>query len=205
VRGYDNTENMDWYGKIKKIIALDFPNQKEVVIFQCDWYDVPAADKKKSRGYNKDQYGIIDIDTTKFRYLDDLYILGSQAEQVFYVKGSKKLDWCTVVRMKPRNLFAMPEGGEEEGEIDLDSLIVGVEDMNVANTQKELNNWRRSDIEGVSGDANIIQRAFAESVPEPNDDDLSNEEDDTNETYIDDGLIAPVNSSSQGPDDDFFA
>jgi hypothetical protein len=44
---------------------------------------VPAADKKKSRGYNKDQYGIIDIDTTKFRYLDDPYILGSQAEQVF--------------------------------------------------------------------------------------------------------------------------
>jgi hypothetical protein len=66
MRGDDNTENMDWYGKIKKIIALDFPNQKEVVIVQCDWYDVPAADKKKSSGYNMDQYGIIDIYTTKF-------------------------------------------------------------------------------------------------------------------------------------------
>jgi hypothetical protein len=120
-------------------------------------------------------------------------------------KGSKKLDWCTMVRMKPRNLFAMPEGGEEEGEIDLDSLVVGVEDMNVANTQKEVNNWRRSDIEGVSGDATVIQRAFAESVPEPNDDELSNEEHDMNETYIEVRLIAPVDSSSQGPDDDFFA
>jgi hypothetical protein len=107
--------------------------------------------------------------------------------------------------MKPRNLFAMPEGGEEEGEIDLDSLVVGVEDMNVANTQKEVTNWRRSDIEGVSGDATVIRRAFAESVPEPNDDDLSDEDHDTNETYIDVGLIAPVDSSSQGPDDDFFA
>jgi hypothetical protein len=155
---------------------------------------VPATDKKKSRGYNKDQYGIIDIDTIKFRYLDDHYILGSQAEQVFYVKGSKKLDWCIMVRMKPRNLFAMPEGGEEEGEIDLDSLVVGVEDMNMANTQKEVNNWRRLGIEGVSGES-VIQRAFAESVLEPNDNDLSDEEDDTNETYIDDGLIAPVNSS----------
>jgi hypothetical protein len=106
--------------------------------------------------------------------------------------------------MKLRNLFTMPEGGEEEGEIDLDSLVMGVEDMNVANTQIEVNNWRRSNIEGVSGDATAIQRAFAESVPEPNDDDLSDEEDDTNETYIDDGLIAPVNSSSQGLDDDFF-
>jgi hypothetical protein len=71
---------------------------------------------------------------------------------------------------------------------------VGVEDMNMADTQKEVNNWRRSDIEGVSGES-VIQRAFAESVLEPNDNDLSDEEDDTNETYIDDGLIAPINSS----------
>jgi len=81
---------------------------------------------------------------------------------------------------------------------------VDVEDMNVADTQNEVNKWRRSDMEGVSGDATVIQRALAESVPEPNDDDLSDEEDDTHENYIDDGLIAPINSSSQGPDDDFF-
>ena len=74
----------------------------------------------------------------------------------------------------------------------------------MADTQIEVNKWRRSDMEGVSGDATVIQRALAESVPEPNDDDLSDEEDDTHENYIDDGLIAPINSSSQGPDDDFF-
>jgi hypothetical protein len=66
VKGDETTGNMDWYGVIKKIFSLEFPNAKEVVMFECDWYDVPAASKNKGRGYKKDQYGIVDIDTTRF-------------------------------------------------------------------------------------------------------------------------------------------
>ena len=92
VKGDVSAGNMDWYGVIKKIISLDFPDEKEVVLFECDWYDVPAASKNKGRGYKKDQYGIIDIDTTRFRYVNDPYILGTQAEQVVYVEGVKRPD-----------------------------------------------------------------------------------------------------------------
>jgi hypothetical protein len=69
---------------------------------------------------------------------------------VVYVKGVKKPEWCTVVRLKPRNLFAMPEGTkkENEGEIDVDSLDVSVEDMVVSRTHEELKNWRRPLMEG---------------------------------------------------------
>jgi hypothetical protein len=128
---------MDWYGVIKKIISLQFTGEKEAMIFQCDWFDVPAPTKNKGKGYNKDQYGIIDIDTIRLRYLDDPYILATQAEQVFYVKHAKKLNWCSVVRIKPRNLFSMPDSAsvEEESEIDVDSLFVGVEDMAVRQDQ----------------------------------------------------------------------
>uniref|UniRef100_I1QZM3 DUF4216 domain-containing protein n=1 Tax=Oryza glaberrima TaxID=4538 RepID=I1QZM3_ORYGL len=103
-------EGMDWYEVTKKIIALDFPIDKEVLLFECDWFDVPGATTNKSRGYSKDQYGIIDIDTTRFRFKDEPYILASQAQQVCYVKCAKKNNWCSVLRMKPWNLFAMPEG-----------------------------------------------------------------------------------------------
>jgi len=58
VNGDPNTGNIDWYGVVKKIYALDFPTQKEVILFQCDWHDVPAASRNKGRGFNKDQYGI---------------------------------------------------------------------------------------------------------------------------------------------------
>jgi len=83
VKGDDSTGNMDWYGVLKKIITLDFPGEKEVILFECDWYDVLAATKNKSRGYSKDQYGIIDIDTTRRRYVNDPYVLATQVEQVF--------------------------------------------------------------------------------------------------------------------------
>ena len=41
-KGDSSTGNMTWYGVLQKIITLDFANEKEVVLFQCDWYDVPA-------------------------------------------------------------------------------------------------------------------------------------------------------------------
>lgn len=201
VKGDESSGNIDWYGVIKKIIALDFPQGKEVFLFQCNWFHVPTA-KNKGRGYQRDQYGIIDIDKTRLCYLDEPYILGSQAEQVFYVNGTKKKDWCTVVRMKPRNLFAMPES--ENSEIDLDSLHVGFEGMSVSSSDEVLVKWRRSDMEGVIGDACVIEKALAEFVEESHDIGLADEEDEEDNTYIDDGYVAPVDSSRDANDDDFF-
>jgi hypothetical protein len=54
VKGDVSTGNMDWYGVVQRIIALDFPNGKEVVLFQCDWYDVPSDPNKKGTGYKND-------------------------------------------------------------------------------------------------------------------------------------------------------
>ncbi|KAG2611656.1 hypothetical protein PVAP13_4KG182210 [Panicum virgatum] len=48
---------MIWYGVIRRIISLEFPTQKEVLLFQCDWYDVPAARTSRNRGYSRDKYG----------------------------------------------------------------------------------------------------------------------------------------------------
>jgi hypothetical protein len=31
----------NWYGVIKRMITLEFPGQIEVILFQCDWFDVP--------------------------------------------------------------------------------------------------------------------------------------------------------------------
>jgi hypothetical protein len=207
VKGDGSAGNVYWYGVVKKIYAHDFPTGKEVILFECDWYDVPATSKSKGRGFKRDQYGIIDIDPTRLRYVNDPYILGTQAEQVFYVKGAKKPDLLTVIRMKPRNLFAMPDPvhTDNEGEIDVDSLDVGVEDMIDLCRDEELTNWTRSGIEGVTGDASVIKKALADSVPEPIAMDLADdEEDDTSDNYIDDGYVAPVSSNVEGLDESFF-
>jgi hypothetical protein len=55
----------NWYEVIKRMISLEFPEQKEVILFQCDWFDVPLdTSTNRGKGYNKDKFGVIDIDTT---------------------------------------------------------------------------------------------------------------------------------------------
>ena len=93
VRGDASSGNMNLFGVIKKIISLEYPGQKEVILFQCEWY----------------KWGIIDIDTTRFRHKNEPYVLATQAEQVFLVKLVKKPTCSSVVGLKQRNLFAMPD------------------------------------------------------------------------------------------------
>ena len=89
--------------------------------------------------------------------------------------------------MKPRNLFSMPEplDTENEGQLDIDSLEVGVEAVDISSQNEDLLAWRRTDLEGVTRDAAVIENALP--VPEPCDEGLVDEDDDTDDTYVDDG------------------
>jgi hypothetical protein len=206
VKGGAEASEMDWYGVLNKVITLDFPGAKEVILFECHWFDVPTASTSKTRGYSKDQYGIIDIDTSRRRYMDEPYVLGTQVEQVFYVKCANKPTWCSVVRMKPRTLFSMSEEGETEqqghGQIDINSADVGVENMDICSQIRELTNWTRNNLDRVSGDANIIETAIP--MPEPDLDDIPDDDDENDDTYINDGHVAPVNTLGQGEEDELF-
>jgi hypothetical protein len=205
VKGDASTGNMGWYGVLKKIICLDFPGEKEVILFQCVWFDVPAASTSKSRGYSKDKFGVIYIDITRFRYSDEPYILSTQAEQVFYARNPKKPNWCGVLRVQPRNLFAMPEGEETDkvGELDLYSVVVGVEDTNLEQQNEDVITWSRSGLGGVSVDASIIEQALATPMAEP-DDYLFDEDEDPDDTYTVDGVVPPFSTPGEDSDDDFF-
>jgi len=203
VRGDGAASNMIWYGVIRRIISLEFPTQKEVLLFQCDWYDVPAASTSRSRGYNRVKYGVIDIDTSRFRYSNEPYILilAIQAEPVFFVNLVNKPGWSSVVAVRPRNLFAMPEA-ENEGDMEVDLLDVGIKDMNLLGLDEDLSNWTRVDKQGTTGDASIVNQVRDEAVAEPDDAVIvGGDDDEEDDTYIDDGIVAPVVVESL--DDDF--
>jgi hypothetical protein len=116
---------------------------------------------------------------------------------VFYVNLVNKLGWSSVISMKPRNLFAMPE-------LDLeDSLAVGIEGINLLGEHQDLTNWSRSDKEGTTGDVSVINQVRAEAVDEPDNDVFDvDDEHDVDDTYIDDGIVAPIVQDAQ--DDEFF-
>jgi hypothetical protein len=191
-------KGMNWYGVIKRIISLEFSGQKEVILFQCDWFDVPIdTSTNRGKGYSKDKFGVIDIDTTRHKFRNEPYILTTQAELVLYVNLVNKPGWSSVISMKPRNLFAMPE-------LDLeDSLVVGIEGINLLGELQDLTNWFRSDKEGITDDVSVINQVQAEAVDEPNDDVFDvDDEHDADDVYIDDGIVAPIVQDAQ--DDEFF-
>ena len=166
-------------------------------MFQFDWYDVPATSTSRSRGYNRDKFGIIDIATSMFRYSDEPYILASNAEPVFYVPIMNKPGWSTVVLVRPRNLFSMPDTGN-----DADALDVGIQEMNESGQGQEFLNWSRQDRAGTTGSTAIINQVRSEAIPEPVDDYIGDDDSDDDDTYIDDGVIAPVMEENR--EDDFF-
>jgi hypothetical protein len=91
---------------------------------------------------------------------------------------------------------------EQQGHIDIDSVNVGVEDMVIVSQISELTNWTRNDLDRLTGDANIIQTAVP--VPEPDLDDIPDDYDDSDYTYVNDGHVAPVNTLGQGEEDELF-
>jgi hypothetical protein len=180
------------------MISLEVPGQKEVIMFQCDWFDVPLdTSTNRGKGYNKDKFGVIDINTTQYKFRNEPYILATQVELVFCVNLVNKPGWSSVISMKPRNLFVLPE-------LDLeDSLAVGIEGINLLGEYQDLTNWSRSDKEGTIGDVSVINQVRVEEVDEPDDDVFDvDDEHDADDMYIDDGIVAPIVQDAQ--DDEFF-
>ena len=45
VKGDDITRNVDYYGVIRRIIQLQYLGRERIVIFKCDWFEVPRKNK----------------------------------------------------------------------------------------------------------------------------------------------------------------
>jgi hypothetical protein len=200
VKGDERTGYIDWFGVIKKIIALDYLGSKQIVLFKCDWFEVPPQGRNQSRGYKKDEYGFINVDVTRLHYKDDPFILGIQAEQVYYTKDVKNPNWCAVIRVKPRNLFAMPN---KEQEVDDENNVfdnepyqlneIPISQHDVGGSEESFEDvikWCRGDIEGLSIEVNVDEDCHLEDdyISNNNDTDLEEdlEEDEFFEHCLDD-------------------
>jgi len=83
------------------------------------------------------------------------------------------------------------------------SIVVGVEDMNLEQQNKDVTTWSRSGLGGASVDACVIEQALATPMDEP-DDDMLDEEEDPDDTYTADGVLPPFSTPGEDSDDDFF-
>lgn len=84
-------------------------NNKSVMLFQCDWFEVPPQGRSQSRGYKKDEYEFVCVDITQLHYKSDSLILGSHAQSVYYVKHGQSEKWHSVIRVRPRHFYDLPK------------------------------------------------------------------------------------------------
>jgi hypothetical protein len=107
-----------YYGKLTRIIEVQYYDESRYVLFKCDWADI-----EKNKGYKEDEYGIPFVSFKRLihtgdRITDDLYVLSFQVSQVYYVEDKRHPDWAVIVRTKPRHVYdigQMEENNDDNG------------------------------------------------------------------------------------------
>jgi hypothetical protein len=102
-------DEVDYFGRIKKIYELNFHGSKHVtlMIFKCHWFDPQVTRQTYSN------LGIIEIRQDSTLLGDDVYIVVQQATQVYYLtyacqtKGHPK-GWDVVYKASPHGKLPIP-------------------------------------------------------------------------------------------------
>lgn len=120
VRGDDESDK-EYYGVVKDIYEVHYPGDNHVFLFKCNWFDVA----NHGRGYKVDDNGFISVNKTRSLKSDEVFVLESQVEQVFYIQHPHKEDWQFVVKAQPRDLYDMPSDDSNNQVIDVDAYQQG--------------------------------------------------------------------------------
>ena len=75
---------------------------------------------------------------------------------------------------------------------------------NVEQQNEDVIAWSRSGLEGATISASVIECALTTATPEPKYDDLFDEDEDPDDTYLADGVVPPFSTTEEDSDDDFF-
>lgn len=100
VEGPHKGKLITYYGILTYVCVLSYPNDRQVVLFKCEWYDL---ERNKPVRIDND---FVSINLGKKWYIDDFFVLASQVNQVFYVADTKlKGNWHVVQKVSHRHLF----------------------------------------------------------------------------------------------------
>ncbi|CAA7022576.1 unnamed protein product [Microthlaspi erraticum] len=84
-----------FYGVVKEIILLDY-HMFQVPLFKCVWANKGNGVKEE------DSFTLVNLHMNQSAFLQDPYILPSQAKQVFYSREDDISPWYVVMRAPPR-------------------------------------------------------------------------------------------------------
>jgi hypothetical protein len=99
-----------YFGKLIEVIEVEYFDRTKCVLFKCKW-----ADSTRDKGYKEETYGLIfvnfkNLDHMGEMIIDELYVLTSQVDQVFYVEDERDQDWAFAIKTKPRKVYDVDRG-----------------------------------------------------------------------------------------------
>lgn len=94
-----------FYGVIEEIILLDY-HMFQIPLFKCKWANKGHGVKEK-QGFT-----LVNLQVNQSPYIQDPYIMASQAKQIFYPKEDDSSPWSVVMRAPPRGYHELES--EEE-------------------------------------------------------------------------------------------
>ncbi|XP_050941518.1 uncharacterized protein LOC127149700 [Cucumis melo] len=112
IMAYEETkaDETNYYGVLQEVLDLEYLKCRRVCLFKCNWFD---TDVKKNKF--RCDLGFKIINTSRFWYTDDPYILATQAVQVFYIDDPKlRSNWKIVQIVQNKQVWDIPESEEVE-------------------------------------------------------------------------------------------
>ncbi|CAE5959401.1 unnamed protein product [Arabidopsis arenosa] len=138
-----------YYGVIKEIILLDY-HMFTVPLFKCSW---------ANRGYGvkeEDGFTLVNLHMNQSSYLQDPYILPSQAKQVFYSRENDTSPWYVVMRAPPRGYHELET---EEEFVGAPLSPQPVDDLEIQSSDDE-SFYVREDCEGITvAEGGLVRRS----------------------------------------------
>ncbi|CAE5962935.1 unnamed protein product [Arabidopsis arenosa] len=86
---------ISFYGVIKEILMLDY-HMFQIPVFRCIWANKGNGVKEE------DGFTLVNLHMNQSAYLNDPFILASQAKQVFYSREDDSSPWYVCMRAPPR-------------------------------------------------------------------------------------------------------
>lgn len=105
-----------YYGVLREIIVLDY-SFLQIPIFKCDWANIDRGIKVE------DGFTLVNLHQFQNQFLNDPFILASQAKQVFYSRESETSNWYVVIKPPPKGFHEL-ELYDEETEVNSQSFDV---------------------------------------------------------------------------------
>ncbi|XP_062119368.1 uncharacterized protein LOC133833127 [Humulus lupulus] len=108
--GDHDNDTIMYYGVLLEILQLSFLFDRKVFLFRCKWYN---SNPKGNSIYV--DHNLTFINTSTNWFLDEPFILATQAQQVFYLREMKRgSNWRIVQKVNHRSIYDIPEKSHVE-------------------------------------------------------------------------------------------